>query len=165
MLILYQLYITNIVYLILLKFFFRKNTIILFRRDTGINQNYSWKVWRNILHPHWKLTNTSSMLWTAKLLLKLMAYSYIIYQISCLYVHYKTILWPTNIFKVIFRLYRITYATIFCLLINLRTLFSYKIGCSVKLQLYSISFYWRWILTNPPLDYIFFLYPQCLQNF
>ena len=95
-------------------------------------------MWRNILHPHRKLTNMSSMLWMAKLLLKLMAYSYIIYQISCLYVHYKTILWPTNIFKVIFRLYRITYATIFCLLINLRTLFSYKIGCSVKLQFLNI---------------------------
>ena len=26
-------------------------------------------------------------------------------------------------------------------------------------------FHWRWILTNPPLDYIFFLYPPYLQNF
>ena len=26
-------------------------------------------------------------------------------------------------------------------------------------------FYWIWMLTNPPLDYIFFLYSKCLQNF
>ena len=43
--------------------------------------------------------------------------------------------------------------------------FNYKICRSLKLQLYSISFYWRWILTNPQLDYIFLLYPPCLQNF
>ena len=31
---------------------------------------------------------------------------------------------------------------------------------------YLISFYWKWILTNPLLDYIiFFLYPLWLQNF
>ena len=45
------------------------------------------------------------------------------------------------------------------------TKFSYKIGGSLRLQLYLIYFYWRWILTNPSLEYIFFLYPSCLQNF
>jgi len=44
------------------------------------------------------------------------------------------------------------------------TKFSYKISCDLNLQLYSISFYWRWILTNPPLDDIFLLYSLCLQN-
>ena len=29
---------------------------------------------------------------------------------------------------------------------------------------YLIYFYWRWILKNPPLDYIIFLYPRFLQN-
>ena len=48
---------------------------------------------------------------------------------------------------------------------NLRTKFSYKIGCCLILQHYSISFYWRVILTNSPLDYIFFLCPPFLQNF
>ena len=47
----------------------------------------------------------------------------------------------------------------------MRTKVSYKIDCSLRLQTHSIYFYWRWILTNPPLDYIFFLYPPCLQNF
>ena len=46
-----------------------------------------------------------------------------------------------------------------------RTKFSYQIGCSFRLQSYSISFYCEWILTNPLLDYIFFLYLLCLQNF
>ena len=45
------------------------------------------------------------------------------------------------------------------------TKFSYKIGYSIRLQPYSISFYWRWILTSPPLDYFFLLYSSCLQNF
>ena len=45
------------------------------------------------------------------------------------------------------------------------TKFSYKIDCSLSLQPYLISFYWKWILTNQPLDYIFFLYPLYLQNF
>ena len=45
------------------------------------------------------------------------------------------------------------------------TKFSYKIGCNLRLQPYYISFYWRWILINPSLDYIFFLYLLCLQNF
>ena len=35
--------------------------------------------------------------------------------------------------------------------------FSYKISCSLKVQYYSISFYWKWILSNSPFDYIFFL--------
>ena len=35
--------------------------------------------------------------------------------------------------------------------------FSYKISCSLKVQYYSISFYWKWILSNSPLDYMFFL--------
>ena len=43
--------------------------------------------------------------------------------------------------------------------------FSYKISYRLSLQPYSISFYWRWILTNLPLDYIFFLYLPFLQNF
>ena len=51
------------------------------------------------------------------------------------------------------------------ILINFKTKFSYKISCSLRLQTYLITFYWMWILTNPPLDYIFFLYPPCLQNF
>ena len=48
---------------------------------------------------------------------------------------------------------------------KIRIKFSYKIDCSLRLQTHSISFYWGWILTNSPLDYIFFLYPPCLQNF
>ena len=36
---------------------------------------------------------------------------------------------------------------------------------TLKLQLYSIFFYWRQLLINPPLDYIFFLYPPYLSNF
>ena len=43
--------------------------------------------------------------------------------------------------------------------------FSYKIGCNLRLQTHLISFYWKWILTNPLLNYIFFLYPLYLQNF
>ena len=49
--------------------------------------------------------------------------------------------------------------------IFLRTKFSYKIDCILRLQSYSISFYWKWILTNLLLDNIFFLYSPCLQNF
>ena len=49
--------------------------------------------------------------------------------------------------------------------IYIYTKFGYKLGCSLKLQFYSISFYWIWILTNPSLDYIFFLHPLYLQNF
>ena len=49
--------------------------------------------------------------------------------------------------------------------INIRTKFSYKIGCNLRLQPYSKSFYWRKILTNLSLDYIFFLYSSYLQNF
>ena len=41
---------------------------------------------------------------------------------------------------------------------KIRTKFSNKINCSLRLQPYSITFYWRWILTNSTLDYIFFLY-------
>ena len=37
---------------------------------------------------------------------------------------------------------------IFFLLVYFFTKFSYKIGCSFRLELYSISFYWRWILIN-----------------
>ena len=43
--------------------------------------------------------------------------------------------------------------------------FNYKIDYTLRLQSYSISFYWRWILTNLPLSYIFILYPSYLQNF
>ena len=43
--------------------------------------------------------------------------------------------------------------------------FNYKIGCNLRLQTHLISFYWKWILTNPSLNYIFFLYPLYLQNF
>ena len=46
-----------------------------------------------------------------------------------------------------------------------RTKFSYKISCSLRIQTYLISFYWMCFLTNLPLDYIFFLYLPCLQNF
>ena len=46
-----------------------------------------------------------------------------------------------------------------------KTKFNYKIGCNFRLQPYSISFYWRWILTNLSLDYILFLYPPCSQKF
>ena len=45
------------------------------------------------------------------------------------------------------------------------TKFDNKLDHSLRLQLYSISFCWMWILTNLQLDYIFFLYPPCLQNF
>ena len=48
---------------------------------------------------------------------------------------------------------------------NFKTKFIYKISCRLRLQTYLISFYWMWIMTNPLLDYIFFLYPPCLQNF
>ena len=45
------------------------------------------------------------------------------------------------------------------------TKISYKIDCNLRLHPSSISFYWRWILTNLPLNYIFFLYLLCLENF
>ena len=53
----------------------------------------------------------------------------------------------------------------FFFLIKVWTKFNYKINCNLRLQTHSISLYWKWILTNPPLNYIFFLYPPCLQNF
>ena len=45
-------------------------------------------------------------------------------------------------------------------IIKLWTKFGNKLGCSsLRLQLYLIYFfYWLWILTNPPLNYTFFLY-------
>ena len=46
-----------------------------------------------------------------------------------------------------------------------RTKFGYNLGCSLRLQLYSIYFYYMLILTNLPLNYIFFLYSLYLQNF
>ena len=46
-----------------------------------------------------------------------------------------------------------------------KTKFNGKISCSFRLQPYSISFYWRWILTNLPLNYIFFLYLPCFAKF
>ena len=48
--------------------------------------------------------------------------------------------------------------------INNRAKFNYKIDCNLKLQSYSISFYWR-LMTNLPLDYIFFLYPSQFKIF
>ena len=40
-----------------------------------------------------------------------------------------------------------------------------KLGSSLSLLLHSISFYQMRILINPHLDYIFFSYFLCLQNF
>ena len=46
------------------------------------------------------------------------------------------------------------------------TKISYNIGCGLKsTTLLNNFFYQRWILTNPPLDYIFFLYPTCSKSF
>ena len=50
-------------------------------------------------------------------------------------------------------------------IVNNRINFGYKICYSLKLKLQLISFYWVWILTIPPLNYIFFIYLSCLQNF
>jgi len=41
--------------------------------------------------------------------------------------------------------------------------FGNKFGCSFKLQLHSIFFYWMYILKTLLLDYIFFLYPSYLK--
>ena len=45
----------------------------------------------------------------------------------------------------------------------LRIKFDYKLGCTLRLQLYSIIFLLD--MTNPSLGSIFFLYPPCLQTF
>ena len=41
-------------------FFFRKNTIMLFKKKPN-QLELQWKVWRNILHPHRILTNMSNI--------------------------------------------------------------------------------------------------------